>query len=165
MKLFAAAAFILAISLSAINSVAQVAIPSQGLPPPYGDYQYHLPGLDEPRHNNRFGGFRPTSESRVLKKGPLAPAGEDRTAYAGFLKRKGTGLVRLLAQPTPAEKTKRPAIVWGGERYSFLFLSSFWSRHFAYVRCSLPASLKRSRSVPIPAEAVRCQLRNVDESR
>lgn len=123
MKLFAAA-FILLTSFFLVNSVAQVA--GQTQPPPYGDYQYHLPGLDDPRHNNRspLARFRPTPESRVLKEGPLAPAVEDRTAYAGFLKQKGAGLVRLLARPTPAEQpTKRPKISGGGEHYSFFFLS------------------------------------------
>jgi hypothetical protein len=76
------------------------------------------------RNNERSRGQGPAAEPRVLKKGPLAPAEEDRTAYAGFLKQTDTGLVRLLPLPTPAETaTKRPKISGRGEHYSFFFLS------------------------------------------
>jgi hypothetical protein len=76
------------------------------------------------RNNERSPGQGPAAEPRVLKKGPLAPAEEDRTAYAGFLKQTGTGLVRLLPRPISAEKVaKRPTIAGGGQRYSFFFLS------------------------------------------
>jgi hypothetical protein len=76
------------------------------------------------RNNERSRGQGPAPEPRVLKKGPLAPAEEDREGYAGFLKQTGTGLVRLLSRPTPAEKpAQRPKIAGGGEHYSFSFLS------------------------------------------
>jgi hypothetical protein len=121
MKVFAPALFLLT-SFFTVNSVAQVQTP----PPPYGDYQYHLPGLDDPRRDNRRSllRFGLTPEPRVMQKGPLAPSVEDRTAYASFLKNSGTGLVRLLPPPTPADKqTTTPKFSGGGQRYSFSFLS------------------------------------------
>src|SRR6185436_11746140 len=117
MKFFAAASFILLTSFFTVNSFSLVA----GQTLPSGEIQDHLPGLEDSRFNNNRTGPRlgPTPEPRVLKKGPLAPAEEDRVAYAGFLKQKDTGLVRLLSRPTPAEKpTRRPKMPGGGEHYS-----------------------------------------------
>jgi len=121
MKIFAAASFILLTSFFTVNSVTKVV----GQTLPSGEIQDHLPGLEDSRFNNnrtppRLG---PTPEPRVLKKGPLAPALEDRTAYADFLKESGTGLVRLLPQPTPEQPTQRPKASGGWERYSFSLLS------------------------------------------
>jgi hypothetical protein len=120
MKFFAAASFILLTSFFAVNSFSLVA----GQTLPSGEIQDHLPGLEDSRFNNN--GTRPrsgpTPEPRVLKKGPLAPAAEDRTAYAGFLAQKDTGLVRLLSRPTPAQQPTSK-LAGGGEHYSFSFLS------------------------------------------
>lgn len=122
MKVLAAVSFILLTTFFGLNSVSLVV----GQTLPSGEIQDHLPGLEDSRFNNNSARPRsgPTPEARVLKKGPLAPASEDRTAYAGFLKQANTGLVRLLSRPTPAEKTtRRPKLAGGGEHYSFAFLS------------------------------------------
>ena len=112
------------------------------------------------RNNERARGQGPAAEPRVLKKGPLAPAEEDRRAYAGFLKQTGTGLVRLLPRPTPAAKTlNRPKIGGGGEHYSFSFLSHERTGDIDLVfdvvcqgvlggppRCQYPRSLRASHN-------------------
>jgi hypothetical protein len=62
---------------------------------------------------------RPRSEDRVVKKGLLAPAAQDRTDYATFLKGSDTGLIRLLPDP----RAHASLIRGGGSYYSFHYLS------------------------------------------
>ena len=62
---------------------------------------------------------RPASEERVVKKGLLAPAAQDRTDYATFLKEGNTGLIRLLPDP----RANNRLIQGGGSYYSFHFVS------------------------------------------
>jgi len=95
-------------------------------PPPFGDK--HVGGdvpLDE-RLTKVNGPTRPPipAEGRVLTKGPLAPAKEDRTAFAAFLRMPDTGLIRLLQ---PGKVRSRPAIPGGGAYYSFANLTHFLS--------------------------------------
>lgn len=129
MKAFAAAAFILLLSLFTANALAQNEPPPFGAPP-FGDYKDHLPGLDNNTWRRpdywRQPKFGPTPEPRVLKKGPLAPAALDQEAYALFLKQPDSGLIRLL--PAEVDRSKpavkgRPKITGGGAFYSFTFLS------------------------------------------
>lgn len=129
MKAFAAAAFILSLSLFTGNALAQNAPPPSGAPP-FGDYKDHLPGLDDNTRRRpdywREPKFGPSPEPRVLKKGPLAPSPLDREAYALFLKQPDSGLIRLL--PAEVDRSKsavksRPKITGGGAFYSFTFLS------------------------------------------
>jgi hypothetical protein len=127
MKTFAVL-FLLLTSFVGANCVAQVA--GQQQPPPYGDYQYHLPGLDDPPWNRvrirsvpRLG---PSPEPRVVKTGPLAPSVQDREKYAGFLSYPNTGLIRLLSREfnsSKASRTDRPKVNGGGAYYSFSFRS------------------------------------------
>ena len=63
------------------------------------------------------------SEPRLLKKGPLAPADEDRTTYAAFLTQPQTGLIRLLPRQFNQSKNPDVKINGGGAYYSFAFLS------------------------------------------
>lgn len=96
-------------------------------PPPTSnwEYQYQFPELEDSKlqvesySTNRS---RPASEPQVIKKGPLAPAEEDRLKYAKFLSQPNTGLVRLLPQSSPTD----PAGVklrGGGAFYSFFYRS------------------------------------------
>lgn len=128
MKCFAAACFILLLSLFTATVLAQNEPPPFGAPP-FGDYKEHLPGLDDPRYSNRIRPtprFGPLPEPRVVKKGLLAPSVEDRQNYAGFLSQPNTGLIRLLARQfnsSKASRTNRPKINGAGAYYSFSFLS------------------------------------------
>ena len=121
MKFFAAASFILLASFFTVNSVVQAV----GQELPVGGIEAHMPPLTNPRQNNNSPPPRlgPTPEPRVVTKGKLAPALADRIVYADFLKETGTGLVRLLPQPTPEQPTQRPKMSSGRERYSFSFHS------------------------------------------
>jgi hypothetical protein len=105
------------------------------VPPPNGDYDYHLPGLNDSdwmntnisRHPNTGSNrTRPSAEPRVLTKGVLAPAEADRLAYAGFLSQRNTGLIRLMPRQFSTSKFYRPnslKINGGGAYYSFAHLS------------------------------------------
>jgi hypothetical protein len=62
---------------------------------------------------------RPVPEARVIKKGLLAPAAQDRTNHAAFLKQSNTGLVRLL----PYQPANESLVRGGGAFYSFHYLS------------------------------------------
>src|SRR3954454_18079654 len=98
MKRLAVTSFALCMSLLGTNAAAQVL--SQTQPPPYSDYTYHLPGLDDrtpstPRLRRSPPKDGPAPEPRVLEKGPLAPSSVDRETYASFLSQPNTGLIRL----------------------------------------------------------------------
>jgi hypothetical protein len=97
------------------------------LPPPNGDYNYHLPGLDNADWaNSRSNITRPAAEARVLTKGVLAPAEADRLKYASFLSQSNTGLLRLLPRQFNNSKFFKPnvpKIHGGGAYYSFAHLS------------------------------------------
>jgi hypothetical protein len=67
---------------------------------------------------------RPAPEDRVIKKGLLAPAAQDRTDYAAFLKESNTGLVRLL----PYQRTNERLVRGGGAYYSFHYISHQYGR-------------------------------------
>jgi hypothetical protein len=128
MRYFAAVSFILLVSLLATNALAQNAPPDGGAPP-YGDYKTHLPGLPEDRNPyrqvryQRAPRFGPRQESRLITKGPLAPALRDRTSYASFLSQPQTGLVRLLSRFDQSKSGKPPKINGGGAYYSFFYRS------------------------------------------
>lgn len=78
----------------------------------------------------------PSSESRVLRKGPVAPLDEDRLKYASFLSQSGTGLVRLLprwtitnyAPETPAWGPRDFGINGGGSYFSFYYRTHEYGR-------------------------------------
>lgn len=86
----------------------------------------------------RFGPLpeRPVAESRVKRKGPVAPAEEDRLKYASFLSQSGTGLVRLLPRwvktnygPQPPEWHARDfGINGGGSYFSFYYRTHEYGR-------------------------------------
>src|SRR2546426_3683609 len=69
----------------------------------------------------------PEREARVLKKGLLAPAANDREALAGFLRESNTGLIRLLPRELydsgRYHVEKRLKIQGGGAYYSFANLT------------------------------------------
>ena len=69
----------------------------------------------------------PIREARVLKKGILAPSAGDRIAFAEFLRRPNTGLIRLLPREvydSETTHTKSPlSIRGGGAYYSFATLT------------------------------------------
>jgi len=74
------------------------------------------------------GGTGPTHrESRVLSKGPLAPASEDRDAFRDFLRDKHSGLMRLMPREKYDFETyhvpRTIKIRGGGAYYSFAHLS------------------------------------------
>src|SRR6267142_5729973 len=58
------------------------------------------------------------SELQALEKQFLAPAEEDRTVYADFLRQADTGLIRLLPRETYSKGTAL-TITGGGAYYSF----------------------------------------------
>jgi hypothetical protein len=62
-------------------------------------------------------------EPRIIEKGPLAVPDRDRIAYASFLAKPKTGMIRLLPRINPrsvfAFSGKRPPINGGGAYYSF----------------------------------------------
>jgi hypothetical protein len=96
------------------------------LPPPNGNYDYHLPGLNDPAWATPNASRRPRSEARVLTKGALAPAEADRLTYAKFLAQSNTGLVHLLPRLNKNSKFAQPDAVkinGGGAYYSFYHLS------------------------------------------
>ncbi len=96
------------------------------VPPPNGDYDYHLPGLESSQWGRDWVNRRPNAEARVLTKGVLAPEPADRQTYAGFLSQKDTGLVRLLPHQLKNSRFFRPStlkINGGGAYYSFYHLS------------------------------------------
>jgi len=82
----------------------------------------------------------PPSESRVLRKGPVAPLEEDRLKYASFLSKSGTGLVRLLPRWTISNAPQSPApesrpwgprdfgINGGGSYFSFYYRTHEYGR-------------------------------------
>jgi hypothetical protein len=80
-----------------------------------------------PRATDRGVSPRAYSESRVLKKGLLAPAAADRSRFASFLRLRNTGLIRLLPRElydTHITHTKSPvSIRGGGAYYSFASLT------------------------------------------
>jgi hypothetical protein len=82
----------------------------------------------------------PPSESRALRKGPVAPLEEDRLKYASFLSQSGTGLVRLLPRWTFSNAPQSPApesrpwgprdfgINGGGAYFSFYYRTHEYGR-------------------------------------
>jgi len=72
----------------------------------------------------------PYREARALKKGILAPSSGDRMAFAEFLRRRHTGLIRLLPREvydSQTNHTKSPvSIRGGGAYYSFAMLTHFY---------------------------------------
>jgi len=77
----------------------------------------------------------PPSESRVLHKGPVAPAEEDRLKYASFLSQSGTGLVRLLPRwaitnvaESPTWSVHDHGINGGGSYFSFYYRTHEYGR-------------------------------------
>jgi hypothetical protein len=77
----------------------------------------------------------PPSESRVLRKGPVAPAEEDRLKYASFLSQSGTGLVRLLPRwaitnvsESPTSGPRDFGINGGGAYFSFYYRTHEYGR-------------------------------------
>ena len=77
----------------------------------------------------------PSSEPRVQKKGPVAPAEEDRLKYASFLSQSGTGLVRLLPRWAITNKGLVPTsgprdfgINGGGAYFSFYYRTHEYGR-------------------------------------
>jgi hypothetical protein len=129
MKCFAAASFLLLLSLFNTNALAQNAPPTGGTLP-YGDYNYHLPGLEDPlwaRRSYYPKPYGPAKEPAIVKKGLLAPSVEDRAASAQFMRSFGAGLVKLLPrelfdwQTYPTKKVIN--IRGGGAYYSFFYRS------------------------------------------
>ena len=82
----------------------------------------------------------PPSESRALRKGPVAPLEEDRLKYASFLSQSDTGLVRLLPRwaisnapqsPAPESRPWGPrdfGINGGGAYFSFYYRTHEYGR-------------------------------------
>src|SRR5262245_13012609 len=104
-------------ALTAITIAAQTP-----RPPANGDYQYQFPELENPKLQSESYPTRRTalpSEPRVVTKGPLAPAQEDRLKYASFLSQSNTGLARLLPQTSPSAPPTGVNIRGGGAFYSF----------------------------------------------
>ena len=130
MKYFAAACFILLLSLFTANALAQNEPPPFGAPP-FGDYKYHLPGLDDPTWPKRRTydprTFGPAPEPSILMKGLLAPSREDRAAMGQFMRRFNTGLIKLLPREVFDWRTyhtkKLIKIRGGGAYYSFFYRS------------------------------------------
>lgn len=121
-RFFAALLWCAAISVFGLTALAQSPMP----PPPYGDYPDHVsPGLRDDLLPRRGPGAH--REPRVIKKGQLAPAIDDRIAFTTFLQDKNTGLIRLL----PRQGYDREAfladqkrnLLGGGAYYSFALLT------------------------------------------
>src|SRR4030095_4349170 len=77
----------------------------------------------------------PSSESRALRKGPVAPLEEDRLKYASFLSQSGTGLVRLLPRwaitnvaESPTWSPRAFGINGGGSYFSFYYRTHEYGR-------------------------------------
>src|SRR5215510_5731999 len=77
----------------------------------------------------------PSSESRVQRKGPVAPMEEDRLKYASFLSQSGTGLVRLLPRwavtniaVVPKDNLRAFGINGGGSYFSFYYRTHEYGR-------------------------------------
>lgn len=122
-RFFAAAIFVLASSLLSPSALAQSKTAKR--PTPAGGYPAPVVVPDEflaeaLRQNEG-------REDRVLKKGLLAPSIDDRMAWAGFLRPRNTGLVRLLPGEVYDDRdyhTRNPAkISGGGAYYSFAKLT------------------------------------------
>src|SRR5262249_17959318 len=104
-------------ALTAITIAAQTP-----RPPSNGDYQYQFPGLEDPKLQSESYPTRrtaPPSEPRVVTKGPLTPAQEDRLKSASFLSQSNTGLARLLPQTSSSADPTLAKIRGGGAFYSF----------------------------------------------
>jgi hypothetical protein len=119
--------FGLALSLSSAASAQ-----SPMSPPPYGDFPTHVgttgltaEGVGSPSERHV------TREARVLKKGLLAPAAEDRSVFAAFLQQPNSGLVRLMPVEVFNKMTsisERRVTAISGFSYSFVELShSNWT--------------------------------------
>jgi len=83
-----------------------------------------------PRATDRGVSLHGYSESRVLKKGLLAPSAADRSRFASFLQLKNTGLIRLFPREvydTYITHRKSPMSIRGGGAYY-----SFASRTHVY---------------------------------
>ncbi len=117
-SLINASLVILVFSLLAASASAQ-----QASNPPF-DFPAHGAEPPERQFDDRRLALR---EDRVLKKGLLAPSGQDRLAYESFLQGRKTGLIRLMPRESydwavyPA-KTRIP-IRGGGAYYSFANLT------------------------------------------
>ena len=122
MRNFVLALFLAIFSFAGVNSVCR----AQKLPQPSGQNP-NFTIFDERRPNiNEAASGGPSSEPRVLKKGPLAPSEDDRTSHAGFLTRPNTGLIRLLPRQFKQSKFYREPPVkinGGGAYYSFAHLN------------------------------------------
>jgi hypothetical protein len=89
--------------------------------PNWVDPRDEKPQVYDPLKNQRWTSGKPASEGRVIKKGLLAPAAQERTEHAAFLKQSNTGLIKLL----PAQRGNQDfvKIRGGGAYYSFHYLS------------------------------------------
>ncbi|HMG76800.1 MAG TPA: hypothetical protein VK582_25220 [Pyrinomonadaceae bacterium] len=117
MKVFFATSIALAFSLLPGSGSAQQASN------PAFDFPAHTTPEPPDQQWNRVP-ERPAPEDRVIKKGVLAPAAQDRTDYAAFLKESNTGLVRLL----PYQRTNERLVRGGGAYYSFKYISHQYGR-------------------------------------
>jgi hypothetical protein len=126
-RFFAAASFILASSLLSINTMAQMdSLPNDGGLGPTNGVDWHLPKSPNFPELDGRSNHRPVlPEARVLKKGPLAPAVEDRVSAAAFLRTRNTGLIRLLPREVYGRVLQRGKVVLGdgGAYYSFTYIS------------------------------------------
>ncbi|SRR6266404_815245 len=118
--LLAATMVILGASLSLL---AQSPMP----PPPYGDYQQPVQPLEqkwaEIQNDLRRNQHSAAIESRIVKKGLLAPSANDRFSSAEFLRTPDAGLMRLLPEKVLDDKTYRThrelRVLGAGSFYSF----------------------------------------------
>ncbi len=116
---------ILLIASAVVFAVSQSTVAQSPMqPPPSGDYPAHMfpeEFFDRNETNRRETSLR--REARVLKKGPLAPSVNDRTAFRVLLRDLDTGLFRLLPREVYYRELykskKAPDIRGGGAYYSF----------------------------------------------
>lgn len=121
MKAFLAAAIV--VLVASLTMFAQSPMP----PPPYGDYQQPVQSIEqkwaEIQRELRRDQYSAPTESRIVKKGLLAPSVNDRAKFAAFLKTSNTGLVRLMPQENfnnlVSGAPKELRIPGGGTFYSF----------------------------------------------
>ncbi len=103
---------------------AASALAQQAANPPF-DFPAHGIVPPEERYDDRR--IRIPREDRVITKGLLAPATQDRLAFERFLQQRNTGLMRLLPREIYDHQTYRTKkqidLRGGGAYYSFAFLT------------------------------------------
>src|ERR1700682_2331490 len=111
------------ILVASLTILAQSPMP----PPPYGDYQQPVQPLEvkwaEIQSNLRRNRNSVATESRIVRKGLLAPSTNDRLNSAAFLRTPDAGLILLLPEKVLADKVyqthKELRVLGAGSFYSF----------------------------------------------